>query len=72
GTMKANADNGIRTYVWGVREGIAGIAPFWGLDYKVPQSSKDLINRAINAFKAGTFQMIVNNTSGELTYVGTF
>ena len=72
GTMLANANNGIQSYIWGVKENNAGIAPFWGLDYKVLPSSKALITRCINALKAGTFKLTVNMTTGVVTKVGTF
>ncbi|HJX23490.1 MAG TPA: BMP family protein [Candidatus Bathyarchaeia archaeon] len=72
GTMKAKSDAGQRVFTWGVREGVAGIAPYWGLTYKIPLESVLLVQRAIDALKAGTFQVIVNMTDGTLDYVGTF
>ena len=71
GTMKANSDAGKRDLNWGIKYGCSGIASFHGLDYKVPQYVKDMINRAISAFKAGTF-VIHLYSNGTPWYEGNF
>ena len=50
GTLEGN-----RSYNWGLKEGVTGIAPFYGLDYKVPQYIKDLVADVIKSVKNGSF-----------------
>ena len=71
GTLQSNSDNKIRKYVWGVREGQNDIAPFWGLDYKVPQNIKDMVNRARTAMKNGQFSVEIY-ANGTVYTTGSF
>jgi basic membrane protein A and related proteins len=73
GTLAANTAlaSPIRRYEWGIKYGSAGIAPFYGLDYKVPAAVKTMINNCINAIKAGTFAMHLY-ANGTPWYEGTF
>ncbi|HJX24122.1 MAG TPA: BMP family protein [Candidatus Bathyarchaeia archaeon] len=72
GTLKTNSDNNIRTYTWGIKYGAVALAPFHGLDYKVPANIKLRIASAIAAIKAGTFQVILNYSTGAVTTSGVF
>ncbi|HJX24121.1 MAG TPA: BMP family protein [Candidatus Bathyarchaeia archaeon] len=73
GTLQANSNlaTPIRKYVWGVATGQNDIAPFFGLDYKVPQSIKDAITRCRAAMKAGTFSVNLF-PNGTVYTTGTF
>ena len=72
GSINDWANSPTRFREWGVREGTSGIAPFHGLDYKIPTAVKDMIARARAAMVAGTFNLAVNRTTGEITVVGTY
>jgi len=73
GTLKANSElaSPIRRYSWGIASDACGIAPFFGLDYKVPPQVKTMINNCIAAIKAGTFAIHLYS-NGTPWYEGTF
>ena len=72
GSMQAVADSGDRLMVWGVKQGMSGIAPFHGLDYKITAEVKSLVAACQAAIVAGTFRVMVNRTSGAVWTEGTF
>jgi len=55
--FKAGTLEGDREYVYGIKEGGIGLAPFHGLEDVVPQETKDAINQAIEDFIAGTLEV---------------
>jgi basic membrane protein A and related proteins len=59
GTMQSNSEKGIRVYGWGVKELCGGIAPFYGLDYKVPAIIKNQLAQAIADMMAGRLWLTV-------------
>jgi basic membrane protein A and related proteins len=73
GTLQSNTDltKPIRKYVWGVRYGQNNIAPFYGLDYKVPSNVKDMINRCRNAMMSGQFS-VQPYANGTIYTTGSF
>jgi len=48
---------GGREYLYGIKEGHLGLAPFHGLEDVVPQETKDALDKAIEDIKAGTLEI---------------